>query len=47
VIVAIYARRRTDQTGVADKPRSVGRHVEHVRACVESIRADGTEGVRC
>lgn len=32
VIVAIYARKSTDQTSVSDDQRSVARQVEHARA---------------
>jgi DNA invertase Pin-like site-specific DNA recombinase len=32
MIAAIYARKSTDQTGVADEQRSVARQVEHARA---------------
>src|SRR5215470_17827457 len=32
MIAAIYARKSTDQTGVADEQKSVARQVEHARA---------------
>jgi DNA invertase Pin-like site-specific DNA recombinase len=32
VIAAIYARKSTDQSGVADDQKSVARQVEHARA---------------
>jgi DNA invertase Pin-like site-specific DNA recombinase len=32
VIAAIYARKSTDQSGVADEQKSVARQVEHARA---------------
>jgi DNA invertase Pin-like site-specific DNA recombinase len=32
VIVAIYVRKSTDQSGVADKQKSVTRQIEHARA---------------
>jgi hypothetical protein len=35
VIAAIYARKSTEQSGVADEARSVGRHVEHAKACAQ------------
>jgi DNA invertase Pin-like site-specific DNA recombinase len=32
ITAAIYARKSTDQTGVADAARSVARQVEHAKA---------------
>lgn len=32
MIAAIYARKSTDQTGVADDQKSVTRQIEHARA---------------
>ena len=32
MIAAIYARKSTEQTGVADEARSVTRQIEHARA---------------
>jgi DNA invertase Pin-like site-specific DNA recombinase len=32
VIAAIYARKSTDQTGIADDQKSVARQVDHARA---------------
>jgi DNA invertase Pin-like site-specific DNA recombinase len=32
LIAAIYARKSTDQSGVADEQKSVARQVEHARA---------------
>ena len=32
ITAAIYARKSTDQTGVADEARSVARQVEHAKA---------------
>jgi DNA invertase Pin-like site-specific DNA recombinase len=31
VIAAIYARKSTDQTGVADEQKSVARQIDHAR----------------
>jgi DNA invertase Pin-like site-specific DNA recombinase len=31
MIAAIYARKSTDQTGVADEQKSIARQVEHAR----------------
>ena len=31
MITAVYARKSTDQTGVADEQKSVARQVEHAR----------------
>jgi hypothetical protein len=33
MIAAIYARKSTEQNGVADDQRSVARQAEHARAC--------------
>jgi hypothetical protein len=35
MIAAIYARKSTEQTGVADEQRSVARQVEHARQYAE------------
>jgi len=35
MIAAIYARKSTDQTGVADEQKSVARQVEHARQYAE------------
>ena len=32
MIATIYARKSTDQTGVADEQKSVARQIEHARA---------------
>jgi DNA invertase Pin-like site-specific DNA recombinase len=32
VIAAIYARKSTEQTGVSDEEKSVGRQIEHAKA---------------
>lgn len=39
MIAAIYARKSTDQSGVADEARSVTRQIEHARAASPFLRA--------
>jgi len=45
VICAIYARKSTDQTGVAEDQKSVARQIEHARAyaAVKTSAASGGE----
>jgi len=40
MIAAIYARKRTDQSGVAAHEKSIARQVDHARAY--AARKDGT-----
>jgi hypothetical protein len=48
MIAAVYARKSTEQTGVADDQKSVTRQVGHARAYAErrgwSISEDGMRG---
>ena len=39
MIAAIYARKSTEENGVADEDKSVTRQVEHARAQVGAARA--------
>ena len=46
MIAAIYARKSTDQTGVADEQRSIARQVEHAGAVRRAQGLDGQSGAR-
>ena len=43
MIAAIYARKSTEQTGVADEQKSVSRQVEHARAGMRARTRCGGE----
>ena len=46
MIAAIYARKSTDQDGVADEEKSVTRQIEHARAYAAQERLDGCRRIR-
>jgi hypothetical protein len=46
VIAAIYARKSTDQTGVADEQRSVARQIEHAKSYAARKRLAGARWAR-
>ena len=46
MIAAIYARKSTEQNGVADEQKSVARQIEHARQYADAQGLDGRRGAR-